>query len=936
MKPSIKLFLVPLFLLVLGLQYSFAQDLSQSIPFDLAVRTGVLPNGMRYYIRKNVKPEKRVELRLAVNAGSMEENDDQQGLAHFNEHMAFNGTKHFQRNDLINFLESSGVKFGADLNAYTSFDETVYMIQVPTDSADILKKSFLILEDWAHNLAFDSNEVDAERGVVISERRLGLGAFQRLEQKTWPVVFKDSRYAERIPIGKLDILQNCKHSTLKQFYYDWYRPDLMAIVVVGDIDVDKIEKLIKDEFSPIPSKQNERPRVDYPVPDTKDLLVAEATDKEMPYNLVTLMYKHDKMYTNTLGDLRRNITYDLFSTMLNNRLKELSQQADPPFLYSNVEISGIVRTKDAYNAFVLVNSGGVKRGVETLLTENERVKRFGFTATELERSKAELLRKLETKYEERDKTESSDYLQAYLDNFLDHEPSPGIEFKYDFTKKELPGITLEDVNKVAKEWITDNGKNAVITIEAPQKDSATLPVEDTVRKIFNNVEKTSLTAYVDKVSDKPLMATKPAPGKIVNEKEIKELGITEWTLSNGVKVVLKPTDFKNDEVLFNAYRWGGTSLVADKDFESATYAAQIEDASGLGSFNSTSLDKLLTGKVVEIHPKMDELADGFEGKFSPKDMETEFQLINMYFTAPRKDDTDYNAYMDKETGLVQNQNLDPSHAFFDTLTSTINQYHYRRRPVTPDVLKEVNENSAYNIYKDAFSNADGFTFFFVGSFKPSEIKPYIETYLASLPSKKSDPMWKDEGIVKAKGKITKTIHKGKEPKSTVAMVFNGPFQYTRKNRLGMQALSQVLSIMLREQLREKMSGVYGVFAQGTPIHYPKQEYQFIIYFGCAPEMVDTLIKAAFYEMDSLKEYGASSVDLHKVQETFKRSREVDLKDNKFWLSAISQNYQNGEDITELLEFDKEVDALTSDQIKALANQYLDTTNYARFVLMPEK
>jgi zinc protease len=919
------------------LQHSaFAQDLSQPVPFDPLVRTGKLPNGMTYFIRKNAKPEKRVELRLAVNAGAMEENDNQQGLAHFNEHMAFNGTKHFAKNDLVNFLESAGVKFGADLNAYTSFDETVYMLQIPTDSEQIFKKSFLVLEDWAHNLAFDSVEVEKERGVVISERRLGLGAFERMREKYWPVMFKDSRYADRIPIGKLDILEHCPHSALTQFYKDWYRPELMAIIVVGDIDVDKVEKMIKDEFSGIPSKPNPRPRVDYPVPDTKDLLIAEATDKEMPYNMIQLIYKHDKEYVKTLGDFKKEYVHQLYSTMLNNRLKELQQQANPPFLFCAVNIGGIVRTKDAYTAFGVVASGGVKRGLETLLTENERVKRFGFTSTELDRGKKEFLRQMETALEEKDKTESKSYTQEYVSYFLEQEPSPGIAFESDFAKKCMASITLDDVNGVAKNWVTEKGQNAVIVVQAPQKDSASLPTEDTIRKIFNTVQNMKLEPYKDKTVDKPLMASKPTPGKVTNEKKIDAMGITEWTLSNGVKVVLKPTDFKNDEVLFNAYRWGGSSLVSDKDYMSATVAASIEDEAGIGDFNSISLDKLLTGKVVGVSPTIGELSEGFNGSFSPKDMETEFQMINLYFTRPRKDDTAFNSFMDKQKGFIANQSADPSHGFQDTVLYTMSGYNYRRRPQTVATLGEVNEDRAYSIYKDAFSDANGFTFFFVGNFKPEEIKPFVEMYLGSLPSKTPAPMWKDMGINKPKGVFTKTVTKGNEPKSTVEMLFTGSAEFNRKNRFAMQALSQLLSIKLREQLREEMSGVYGVGAQGNLTHYPKQEYQFVIYFGCAPERVDELVKAALMEIDSVQKFGANDVNIHKLKELFKRQRETDLKDNKFWLAAISQNYQNGEDISELNSYDKWVDEITSDYLKALANKYLTQTNYAKFILTPEK
>jgi len=919
-----------------GLQNLNAQDLNKPIPFDPLVRTGKLPNGMTYYIRKNVKPEKRAELRLAVNAGAMEENDNQQGLAHFNEHMAFNGTKHFARNDLINFLESAGVKFGADLNAYTSFDETVYMLQVPTDSAEIFKKSLLVLEDWSHNLMFDSIEVEKERGVVISERRLGLGAFERMREVYWPVMFKDSRYALRLPIGKLDILEHTPHAALTSFYADWYRPELMAIVAVGDFDVDKVEKMIKDEFSSIPAKPNPRPRVDYPVPDTKDLLISEATDKEMPYDMIQLIYKHDRTKTVTLADLKRDYTYQLYSNMLNSRLKELQQQANPPFLASFINIGGLVRTKDAYTAFAFVPSGGVQKGLQTLLTENERVKRFGFTSTELERGKKDLMRQLETQLEEKDKTESKKYVQEYVSNYLEQEPSPGIDFEYNFAKTNLEDITLDQVNKVAKDWITTNGQNAVIVVQAPQKDSANLPAPDTIRKLFNNIQNMKLEAYQDKVVNKPLMANKPSPGKVVSEKKIDQLGITEWTLANGVKVVLKPTDFKNDEVVFNAYRWGGSSLVADKDYMSATMAATIEDEGGLGEFNTMALEKLLSGKVVNVSPTMGELSEGFNGSFSPKDMETAFQVLNLYFTNPRKDDTAFQALMEKQKGFIQNQSADPASAFRDTVTSTMNQYNFRRRPTTVATLGEVNENRAFDIYKDAFSDANGFTFFFVGSFKPEELKPMVEMYLGSLPSKNPAPMWKDVGITKAKGVITKTVKRGTEPKSTVEMLFTGPFDFTRNNRIGMQALSQLLSIKLREQLREEMSGVYGVAAQGQPTHYPKQEYQFVVYFGCAPERVDELTNAALKEIDSVKNFGASDVNLHKIKETFKRQREVDLKDNKFWLGAISQNYQNNENILELLDYDKEVDAITSDYLKSLANKYLNMNNYAKFMLMPEK
>jgi len=927
-----------LLLLMLNTTIVTAQTdgLDKPIPMDSAIRSGTLPNGMKYFIRRNVKPEKRVELRLAVNAGSVLENDDQQGLAHFNEHMAFNGTKNFAKNDVVNFLESSGVKFGADLNAYTSFDETVYMLQIPTDSEKIFLKGFQILEDWSHNLSFDSVEIDKERGVVISERRLGLGAFQRMQAQYWPVLFKGSRYADRIPIGKLDVLENCKHSTLKQFYYDWYRPELMAVVVVGDVDVDKVEKLIKDKFAGIPNKPNARPREFFQVPDNKGLMIAKASDKEDPYNVIQLVYKHSKLHTKTLADMKRDMTAELFSNMLRSRLQELQKQSNPPFLFSFVGIDGLVRTKDAFTAFAYVNGKGVETGISTLVTECERAKRFGFTASELERQKKEMLRKAEESVKEKDKTESRNYVNEYVNDYLDEDAMPSAEFTYNFYKRHLPGVTVEDINKVCKEWITNDGENAVIVLMSPSKDSASVPADDTIRHIFESIQKKELKPYVDKTSDKPLMATKPTPGKVTDTKEIKELGITEWTLSNGVKVFLKPTDFKNDEILFSAYRWGGTSLYSNADYMSAANAAQITDQSGLGQFSSTTLEKMLTGKVVGVSPFMGELSEGLTGQCSPQDMETEFQMTNMYFTQPRKDDTAFQAYISQNKGLIENRSVDPSSTFTDTVTATMSSYNFRRRPATVSILNEINENRAYEIYKEQFSDATGYTFFFVGSFKLDQIKPYIETYIASLPVKSAAPTWKDIGLTVPKGMINKTVYKGKEPKASVQIIFSGTCEFNRKNRMDLYALSSLLSIKLREQLREEMSGVYGVGANGSMTHYPKQEYKFTIGFGCAPERVDELLTAAFKEIDSVKNMGASDVNLNKIKETMKRQREVDLKDNRFWLNTLSQNDQNNENILDLLDFNKYVDGLTSADFKRLANMYLNMNNYAKFVLMPEK
>lgn len=925
-----------LFMIIAATCCTYAQNMNQPIPMDDSVRTGTLPNGMKYYIRRNTKPEHRVELRLAVDAGSMEENDNQQGLAHFNEHVSFDGTGEFKKNNIINFLELSGVKFGADLNAYTSFDETVYKMQVPTDSADVFNKAIQIIYDWTHLNLFDSAEIENERGIVISERRLGLGAFQRMEEQFWPVLFKDSKYALRIPIGKLDVLQHASHATLKQFYLDWYRPDLMAVIIVGDIDVNKTEQMIKAKFSDIPNKPNARPLVTHPVPDNKELLIAKATDKECPYNIVEMTVKHDKTHTRTLGDLRRDMVQDLFSAMLNDRLQEIEKEANPPFFYSQVDIGELVRSKDAFNAVALVKDGGYETGLRALLTEVERVKRYGFTPGEFERAKKDLLREKETAVKEEDKTKSKQYASEYVNAYLEQEPVPSVDFEYNFCKNNLGGIKVDEVNNIAREWIPDNGQNSVIIIMAPQKDSASLPPDDSIRAVFNEVKTEKITPYVDKTSSQPLMATKPAAGKIVDEKQIKELGITEWKLSNGVKVVLKPTDFKNDEVLFSAYRWGGASVAPDNDYESAVMAAEIENESGIGPFNSTVLEKMLAGKVVDVSPEINDLSEGFGGSFSPQDMETAFQLMNLYFTQPRKDDTAYTSLIGQIKAEVQNRSNAPSSVFSDTIQTTMSSYNYHRRPFTMSVVNEIDETKAFNFYKESFSDAGGFTFFFIGNFKPDSIKPFVETYLASLPEGNGKHEWKDEGIRYPEGVITKTVVKGKEPKSSVEIIFTGKASYDRKNVRDMEALSALLSIRLREQLRQNMGDVYGVGARGAIAHYPKEEYKFTIAFSCAPEKVKELVDATFKVLDSVKQFGAGDANMQKIKETFHRQREVDIKDNKFWLNAISEAYKDNEDLTDILSFDKWVDGLTSDDLKHLAAKYLDMKNYAEFVLVPEQ
>lgn len=934
MKRILSTFLMMMMTLLIIVRAQNAADLNATIPMDPNVRTGKLPSNMTYYIMKNKKPEKRVELRLAVNVGSTQENDDQQGLAHFTEHMAFNGTKNFQKSELVDYIESIGSKFGADLNAYTSFDETVYMLQVPTDSTKIIDKAFQILEDWSHDVTEDSVEIDKERGVVIEEWRLGQGANERMRRQYWPVLFKDSRYAVRLPTGKKDILEHCTYETLRSFYRMWYRPENMAIVVVGDIDVDQMEAKIKQQFAHVPLRPHAHMPQSFPVPDTKGISIAKATDKEATFTLIQMIYKQPRFIEKTIADYRKELAIDMFNEMMNARLAEIRQQPDAPFTFAGASYGDIVRTEDAYFCRAVVKDGGIEKGIEAIATENQRVKKFGFTSTELARIKTDMMRKMEKEYNERDKTESRNLVGEFVANFLQQEPVPGVTYEYNFYKKYLDGITLDEVNELAKKWITDD--NATLIITAPDKAGVTMPTDEKIMSILKDVQSKDIKAYEDKVSDKPLLATKPKPGTVTNTNSDVDMGTTTWKLSNGATVILKPTEFKNDEVLFNGFSFGGTSLYSDKDYITASNAAQIVDNAGLGEFNSVALQKLLSGKIANVSPYISDLQQGFNGSCSPKDIETMMQMLYLYFTNPNKNENDFKAFIEQQRGFLQNRSSSPDAAFQDTVKATMGQNNYRSLPMTEAKLKDINLDRAYEIYKERFADAGSFTFTFVGNIKPETLKPFVEMYIATLPSKNPQDTYKDLGISPPKGKVEKTVLKGVEPKSTVSIKLTGPFVFNRKNRNDLNLLMQLVSIKLREQLREEKSGVYGVRATPAMNHYPKQSFEITIGFGCAPENVDMLIKTAWEEIEKIKQNGCDDKDLLKLKETAIRGRETDSKENRFWLSAISQNAINKENLSELLEFNKYVESLKSDDFKRLANQYFTKENMAKFVMNPVK
>lgn len=914
----------------------FAQDLNAPIPNEKDVRIGKFDNGLTYYIRKNSKPENRVELRLAVNAGSLYETDEQQGLAHFCEHMMFNGTKNFPGNEVVNYLEKTGMQFGGDVNAYTSFAETVYMLQLPVDNQEMLDKGFLILEDWAHNASFDDKEIDKERGVIVEEWRLGLGADDRMRKKAFPVIFKDSRYADRIPIGKKEILEKFKYETIRKFYHDWYRPNLMAVIVVGNIDLDVAEQKIKDHFENIKNPETYPERVEYGLPDNDEPLISIETDKEATQNSIMFFYKHPHQINKTIGDFKESLTAEIYNGILNERLGDLGQKPETPYIMAYSAFSEfLARSSDAYMSYGLMKENMLAEGFEVILSESERVKQHGFLESEFERQKEKMLNEYEAAAKEYDKIESKTLTQYYVNNFLSQDPILSNIDRFKLVKELLPSIKLEDVNKLAQKWITD--KNLVVMISAPDKEGTKVPTKDEILNVIKKVKESIFEAYVDNASQAPLLAEIPTGSKVVNKTENTEYEFTTLTFDNGVKAVLKTTDFKNDEILFSALSPGGTSLFEDSKIISATFASTVVDQGGLADMDATQLEKKLAGKTVSISPLIIDLKEGMQGSCSPKDFETLLQLNYLYFTQPRKDEQAFESFISKMKNQMKFFSNSPQVAFSDTLVKTMNSNSPRVIAI-PSVkqIESIKLDEAFEIYKDRFADASDFTFFFVGNFNIDSITPLLETYLGGLPSIKRNETWKNNAPKFPEGITEVTVKKGVEQKSMVGIVISDKMNWEYKERLSLQLAMDVLNIKLRESLREDEGGVYGVQAMLNMEKQPEPKYQIFIAFGTSPKKVKKLVKIVFNEMATIKKDGPLAEDLDKVKETMIRGHETDLKKNDYWLSKLESTQFDGEDISTINKFEENVKSITIDDLKQAALKYFKDDHYVKCLLMPEK
>jgi zinc protease len=825
------------------------------------------------------------------------------------------------------------MRFGPELNAYTSFDETVYMLEVPTDTTEMVEKGFQILEDWAHLLTFDEEEIDKERGVIGEEWRLGRGADARMLDKQLPVLFKDSRYAERLTIGKKAVIDTCHYDTLRKFYRDWYRPDLMAVVAVGDFDPAWISGLVTDHFSDIPSPVEPRERKIYPVPDHQETLTSVATDPEAAYTTAAVIFMSAPSKDVTIGDYRRRLVESIHDDMLSDRLVELTKKADPPFLFAISAEVPLARSKRLQMIAALVNQGGIERGVETLLYETARANRYGFTDTELERSKRELARDAESAYAERDKTESKALAMECLNHFLRGAALPGVEAEYKLTEELLPGITLDEVDSLAADRVAET--NRVVLVNAPEKEGVAVPTEDDLAEIYTRVKQTAVEPYVDLASEAPLVASEPQPAEIVRESASAELGLTEWTLSNGVRVVLKPTDFKNDEIVFYGYSTGGNSLASDASFVSAETAPDLIAESGVGDFNSVELEKMLSGKVVDVSPFIDAMTEGISGSASPQDMDSMFKLIYLYVTSPRRDQEAFESLRAKMQGFVENRSASPDAAFIDTLQVTLAQHHLRSRPWSTELVKEMNMAAAYDFYNDRFADADDFTFYFVGNFTIDGIRPLVASYLGALPATDREETWRDLGMVPPKGVVKKTVRRGIEEKGQVGIVFTGPFEWSPESEHALKSLASVMEIELREVLREDLGGTYGVSIQAEAGPYPRPEYGLWIIFGCDPHRAEELTETVFDRIDGLRTRGPDKDYVDRVKESQNRGHEVDLRDNEYWLRELRTSGFEGTDPSLILRYPQLVERLSVDLMRETAAKYLNTDNYVQVVLLPE-
>ncbi len=919
MKFQIRIFSF-LFLLVNTVSLYSQSDSTGSLPQDPKLKKGVLANGLTYYIRENKRPEKKVELRLVVKVGSIVEDDDQLGLAHMAEHMAFNGTKNFKKNDIVSFLQDIGVGFGSDLNAYTGFDETVYVLPIPTDKPGNLAKGFQVLEDWAHQVTYLDEDINNERAIILEESRLGKSGEERMFKKIYPELFKGSKYAHRLPIGVDSLIRNFNPEAIKRFYRDWYRPDLMAVIVVGDITTAAATELINKHFASLKNPASPRPREYATVPPYQSSEAMVVTDKEATSYSFSLNYPAYPVKPSvTVKDYREDLVKSIYISMLNSRFREISQKENAPFVYAYSGFDSYAKGYESFNTSASTGNNDIRKGIDAVTEEIERVKRYGFTASELDRVKKNLTSSYERMWNNREKNESQNYAEEYIRNFTDQEPCPGIEKEYEYIKQLLPGITIEEVNKLTN--LYKDQQNRFAYIMGPEQTAGTsLPSNAEILAALDLKKNAEIKPYEEKAVAASLMTREPVRGKIVARTKNAQLGTTELTLSNGIKISLKRTDFKADQVLLSGSRFGGISGYAAADKYSAENAAAVVSTMGVGEFSPTDLRKAMAGKTASFSPVITQTTDGFRGSSGNKDIETLFQLLNLYIVEPRKDTSLFKSFVQRNKSQYMMMGANPQVAFIDTVYKVL----YHGSPLTPTAVPKsenfdkISLSRSLDIYKERLGNMYGMQINIVGSFKEEEIIPLIEKYIAGLPSSPKKISYTDNKLRQIKGVNQFTFYKGKEEKSNILTVYGGETVYSPELSMRLSALSEVMNIKIIEEMREKIQGIYGGGTFSAVEKVPYSFYQFVLQLPCGPEKVDTLLKEFRKELKNLSEKGPQQTYLDKVKKQWLEGYRTDLKTNEFWLSKLDQLDVNETTPDRILHWEKYLQLLKPADVQSAA------------------
>jgi len=910
--------------------------LDQPIPVDSAVTIGQLENGLTYYLQENHEPESRLELQLVVNAGSILEDEDQLGLAHFVEHMLFNGTKRFPKQTLMEFMQRIGMQIGPDVNAYTSFDETVYQLQVPTDSIENVRKAFQVLEDWAAYATMSDEEIDNERGVVIEEWRSGRGASGRMLDELIPTLLGDSRYAERLPIGDTLVIKQSTYETVRRFYKTWYRPDLMAIIVVGALDVSTMKSLVEEHFSTIPATIDPVARSVFDVP-AQEIRYKVVSDSEYDFfPALSILYRQPKMSMETVADYRQSLVGSLARGMLSRRFSEIAQDGTTaPFLIANAGLGDMVRGASFFSLQAYANEDSLTAALRTLILEAERARQHNFTPGEFSRYKDSFMRSLEENYNERENTPSARLVSSYVSHFLEDDPIPGVVNEYRIAQQLVPTITLEEVSAYLPEALSSQDR--AITVDISEKESLEWITEDLLASTFEKYYGTEMEPYVDTALDAPLFDEELAPVAVTNEGSIPELGITEITLENGIRVVMKPTDFRADEVLFTSFSEGGTSLYNDDEYVTATFAASTVGSSGVGVFDQTALRKKMSGKRASVRASISGLFEGFRGEASPEDLELLFQLIYLRSTQARLDSSAFLSQININRTFLANRDNSPDAAFRDTLNTTLYMNHPRYMPLKEEDLDSIDMDRVLQIYQERFVDMGDFVFVFVGAFDVDTLTALAQTYLGTLPETDREETWQDVNVQTPKDAVIKTVYKGQEPQSRVNITFNGSYSDSRQTRHYMESLERLLDILLFEELREERGGIYGARVNAVTIRRPQERFRFAVSFGCDPERVEELTNAVFETIEGIKRDGIPEDYITRVQEQLRQARIVDLEENGFWVNALRSVYygDSDSDPLDILRYNELVDNLSADDLQQAVSQWF-TDRYVQVTLFPEE